>query len=90
MEDQMTLREHVVLGGGVLLLLFPVIAAAQSFTYSAGAVSDYKTCNITPDLPRTIKQAENVRAWFDRGGLQNFSRWINGDVWGSWSAPQLT
>ena len=73
----------VILGASVLFLPFPLLAEAQSFNYSTGAVADYKTCNITPDLPHTIKQAENVRGWLNRGGLGNFSRWVNGDVWGS-------
>lgn len=52
--------------------------------YSTGAVKDYipNGCG-GPDLPATIPEAANFRAWYNMGGFTLFSRWENGDVWGS-------
>ena len=52
--------------------------------YSTGAVKDYvpNGCG-GPDLPATIPEAANFRAWYSLGGFSLFSRWENRDVWGS-------
>ena len=52
--------------------------------YSTGAVADYRSrCGIGPDLPLTIPEADAFRFWYDLGGFALFSRWQDGDVWGS-------
>lgn len=51
---------------------------------STGAVKDYTAkCNITPDLVNTVQEAASFRSWYILNGHQVFSRWENGDVWGS-------
>jgi len=51
--------------------------------YSTGAVRDYSPCKVQPDLPLTIPEAANFRTWYDLAGDTLFTRWENGDVWGS-------
>jgi hypothetical protein len=52
--------------------------------YSTGAVRDYIPNGCAgPDLPLTIPECDNFRFWYNLGGFQLFSRWENGDVWGS-------
>jgi hypothetical protein len=52
--------------------------------YSTGCVRDYVPNGCPgPDLPATIPEGANFRAWYALGGFQLFSRWENGDVWGS-------
>ena len=66
----------------LLLALTALPAAAQ--TYSTGAVRDYIPNGCSgPDLPLTIPEAADFRAWYDLGGMSNFTRWENTDVWGS-------
>jgi Family of unknown function (DUF6345) len=52
--------------------------------YSTGCVRDYiaNGCG-GPDLPLTIPEGANIRFWYNLGGFQLFTRWENGDVWGS-------
>ena len=66
-----------------LLLLCGVAAIAQ-LRLSTGAVRDYKTngCNGI-DLPLTIPEADNFRAWYSFGGFPIFTQWTNKNVWGS-------
>jgi hypothetical protein len=65
-----------------LVALLPGAAVALP-NYSTGAVDDYGTCGLSPDLPLTIPEAANFRGWFNFGGFPLFTRWTNGDVWGS-------
>jgi hypothetical protein len=51
--------------------------------YSTGAVRDYSPCGISPDLPLTIPEAASFRTWYGLAGDTLFTRWENGDVWGS-------
>ena len=51
--------------------------------YSTGCVEDYATCGVTPDLPATIPEGENFRFWYNLGGFTLFTRWDNGNVFGS-------
>jgi len=52
--------------------------------YSTGCVRDYiANCGAGPDLPLTIPEGANFRFWYDLAGFQLFTRWENGDVWGS-------
>jgi Family of unknown function (DUF6345) len=52
--------------------------------YSTGCVRDYiANCGAGPDLPLTIPEGANFRFWYDMAGFQLFTRWENGDVWGS-------
>jgi hypothetical protein len=55
-----------------------------SLRYSTGAVKDYVSngCGGS-DLPLTIPECDSFRFWYNLGGFQLFSRWENGDVWGS-------
>jgi hypothetical protein len=60
------------------------IAVPAQLRYSTGAVRDYQTngCNGS-NLPLTIPEADNFRAWYNLGGFSVFSQWANKDVWGS-------
>src|SRR5215472_11277217 len=52
--------------------------------YSTGCVSSYVAgCGVGPDLPLTIPEGQNFRFWYDLAGLQLFTRWDDGNVWGS-------
>lgn len=52
--------------------------------YSTGCVRDYIPNGCSgPDLPATIPEGANFRFWYNLGGFSLFSRWDNGDVWGS-------
>jgi Family of unknown function (DUF6345) len=52
--------------------------------YSTGAVRDYVAGGCGgPDLPLTIPEAAAFRVWYGLAGFSVFSRWENGDVWGS-------
>jgi hypothetical protein len=52
--------------------------------YSTGAVRDYiAMCGVGPDLQLTIHEAADFRAWYNLAGFANFTRWENGNVWGS-------
>jgi hypothetical protein len=56
----------------------------MSLRYSTGAVDDYNARCGGTDLEHNIEQCANFRFWYDRTGrFQVFSRWENGDVWGS-------
>ena len=52
--------------------------------YSTGAVRDYvgPGCG-GPDLPLTIPEAAFFRYFYSLAGFQLFTRWENGNVWGS-------
>ena len=66
----------------ITALVISVQVVAQG-RYSTGAVDKYTPCNISPNLPLTVPEAANFRAWYDRAGLTVVSRWENSDVWGS-------
>jgi hypothetical protein len=67
-----------------LLIMCVAAGAAAQVTYSTGAVRDYTPNGCGgPDLPLTIPEANQFRAWFALGGNTNISRWENTDVWGS-------
>jgi len=52
--------------------------------YSTGCVSSYKAkCGVGPDLPYSVQSGANFRFWYNFAGFQLFTRWDNGDVWGS-------
>jgi Family of unknown function (DUF6345) len=52
--------------------------------YSTGAVNSYlANCGVGPDLPFCTGSAAGFRVWYNLAGIGNFSRWENGDVWGS-------
>lgn len=51
--------------------------------YSTGCVRDYSPCGVGPDLPATIPEGADFRAWYNLGGFDLFTRWENGNVWGS-------
>ena len=56
----------------------------MTIRYSTGCVRDYVPNGCSgPDLPATIEEGANFRAWYNLAGFQLFSRWDNGDVWGS-------
>lgn len=65
-----------------LLMLSPV--ALNAVTYSTGCVRDYIPNGCAgPDLPATIPEGQNFRAFYNMGGHNLFSSWNNGNVWGS-------
>jgi hypothetical protein len=64
------------------LICYLSIFEIVSLRYSTGAVSDYSRCGGV-DLALTIPECYNFRLWYDFGKFQLFSRWENGDVWGS-------
>ena len=64
-------------------LALPAAGVSAQTRYSTGAVDKYSPCNLVPDLPQTIPEANNFRAWYNLAGLPVVSRWENGDVWGS-------
>ncbi len=72
-----------------LVLMFVVAVAAlpgsalSQVTFSTGAVDLYSPCNVGPDLPNTIPEADSVALWFSLAGFPSVSRWTNGNVWGS-------
>ncbi len=69
---------------GSLLLFFDAGALNAQQTFSTGSVRDYIPNGCAgPDLPRTIEDGQGCRFWYGLGGFQLFSRWENGDVWGS-------
>jgi hypothetical protein len=52
--------------------------------YSTGAVKSYATAGCGgSDLPLTIPEAASFRFFYDSSGHTLFSRWEDGDVWGS-------
>jgi len=52
--------------------------------YSTGCVSSYMAkCGVGPDLPFSTTSGSRFRFWYDLAGFQLFTRWENGDVWGS-------
>jgi len=52
--------------------------------YSTGAVKTYVAGGCGgPDLPLTIPEAANFRYFYNLAGHSVFSRWEDGDVWGS-------
>ena len=52
--------------------------------YSTGAVKTYVAGGCGgPDLPLTIPEAANFRFFYDFAGHSVFSRWEDGNVWGS-------
>jgi hypothetical protein len=56
----------------------------MALRYSTGAVRDYIPGGCGgPDLPLTIPEAAAFRFWYDFSGHSLFTRWENGDVWGS-------
>ena len=55
----------------------------MSLRYSTGAVNSYSPCGVGPDLPYCIESAGKLRAWYNFAGFTVFTRWENGDVWGS-------
>lgn len=56
----------------------------MALRYSTGCVSSYMAnCGVGPDLPLTIPEGANFRFWYSLAGFQLFTRWENGDVWGS-------
>jgi hypothetical protein len=69
----------------VMMVVAPIASGTfAQVTYSTGAVRDYVPNGCSgPDLPLTIPEADNFRAWYNLGGMSNFSRWNNTDVWGS-------
>ena len=64
------------------LICYLSIFEIVSLRYSTGAVSDYSRCGAV-DLAFTIPECYNFRLWYDFGKFQLFSRWEDGDVWGS-------
>jgi len=50
---------------------------------STGSVGIYHTCGIGPDLPYSNQGAANFRSWYEENGHTVFSRWQDGNVWGS-------
>jgi hypothetical protein len=67
----------------LVLLFWPSLAAAQ-LRYSTGGVSNYPaaTCG-GPNLPLSVPEARDFQGWYNLAGMQNVTRWENGDVWGS-------
>jgi hypothetical protein len=57
--------------------------AVAMLRYSTGCVKDYAPCGVTPDLPATIPEGQNFRFWYNLGGFTLFTRWENGNVFGS-------
>jgi Family of unknown function (DUF6345) len=72
----------VILLTSILGLMAPAVLSQTR--YSTGAVADYST-NPCPgaDLPLTIPEAADFRAWYAAAGLSLVTRWENNDVWGS-------
>lgn len=69
----------------VCLLLVPIAAYPQTLRrYSTGAVDKYTSSGCPgSDLQFNKPQADNFAAWYNLGGFSAFSRWADGDVWGS-------
>ena len=65
------------------LLHVRLFAPGAAMRYSTGAVRDYSAVCGSTDLPLTIPEAEAFRTWYSLAGFDLFSRWENGDVWGS-------
>jgi hypothetical protein len=56
----------------------------MALRYSTGCVGSYKAkCGVGPDLPFSTTSGRNFRFWYDLAGIQLFTRWDDGDVWGS-------
>lgn len=56
----------------------------MALRYSTGCVGSYMAnCGVGPDLPYSTTSGRNFRFWYDLAGLQLFTRWDDGDVWGS-------
>jgi hypothetical protein len=56
----------------------------MALRYSTGCVGSYMAkCGVGPDLPYSATSGRNFRFWYDLAGLQVFTRWDDGDVWGS-------
>ncbi len=52
--------------------------------YSTGAVGSYMAkCGVGPDLPFSVTSGRNFQAWYNLAGVQVFTHWEDGDVWGS-------
>lgn len=52
--------------------------------YSTGCVGSYMAnCGVGPDLPFSVQSGGNFRFWYNLAGFQLFTRWDDGDVWGS-------
>ena len=68
----------------VILTLFSITAYPQTRRYSTGAVDKYKSAGCSgSELKFNKAQANNFATWYNLGGFTAFSRWADGDVWGS-------
>lgn len=67
-----------------VLILIPSLTAQSQLRYSTGAVRDYipNGCG-GPDLPGTVPEADNFRAWYSLGGFSLVTQWTNTNVWGA-------
>lgn len=61
-------------------ILAPSTGAAQQF--STAGVDDYSSCPGS-SLSFCITQANRFAAWYGMAGFSSFSRWTDGNVWGS-------
>jgi hypothetical protein len=61
----------------------PAEEMAIAMLISTGSVGDYHTCGVGPDLPYSNQGAASFRSWYILNGHQVFSRWQDGNVWGS-------
>jgi len=54
----------------------------MALRYSTGCVDDYSSCPGS-SLALCIAEGDAFRLWYNFAGFDVFSRWENGDVWGS-------
>ena len=73
MKFSMAAITAIVLGWGVF--------GAHAQNYSTGAINNYSSCGLTPDLPYRIEAARRFRDWYNRAGFPLVTRWENDDVW---------
>src|SRR5260370_36698655 len=57
------------------------VADAYAQNFSTGAVNQYSTCGITPDLDNRLEDAKRFRDWYTQAGFPLVTRWENDDVW---------
>jgi hypothetical protein len=57
------------------------VAGVHAQNFSTGAVNQYSTCGLTPDLDNRIEDAKRFRDWYTGAGFPLVTRWENDDVW---------
>jgi len=69
------------LGAIAAMALSLGVTHAYAQNFSTGAVNQYSTCGITPDLDNRLEDAKRFRDWYTQAGFPLVTRWENDDVW---------